>query len=230
LESTLTLTGEFAMRRRYRLVVSILALAALGPFAIAGCGDDDDPARPEESHSQPLPGTADSLMLMFKEVYAAMDIDAYAHLLDQEFLFKYRQEDVENLGLPYDRHDRSGELACTENMFSGEPASTSGEAGISGIEWSLLQPVSNWEDSTDDDFPGASRRLYNIILRFLRPAGTNLDIQGQQIFYVAHTDTVLSDSTVRSRYRLVGQVDMTGGYRSNEEASSWGSVKALYGD
>jgi hypothetical protein len=196
-----------------RGMLAALLVAGLGAggciFSPDNDSGDDQPPPPPPTYE--FPSTEQILMENFKTAYGRMDIDGYRDVLHDDYIFKFKQEDVENLGLEYDRWYKDEELEGAQNLFSGQPSPSTGEAGVSGIEWSLLSPVGTWEDSTDPDFPNSERALYNIFLRIERPGTTTIEIQGQQIFYVTSRDSVMGDGTTRPYFQLVGQVDMSQG-------------------
>jgi hypothetical protein len=178
---------------------------------------------------RPGPATRDQVMNLFKTAYENRDLAAYSELLDEDYAFRYKPQDVANLGIPFESHGLAFELACTENMFSGDPNPSTEAPGISAISFDLLQPQSPWEASTDPTFPGSVRCLYAVFLRVSRPASTTIEIQGPQLFYLTQVDSMLSGGTIVPVWRVGGQVDMIAGpYKA--EQGSWGALKYLYRD
>jgi len=55
---------------------------------------------------------------------------------------------------------------------------------------------------------------------------STLKVGGTIKFYVASRDS-LHDGTIKQYYQMIGQVDLTAGFKSTE-LIPWGSVKALW--
>jgi hypothetical protein len=218
------------MRRnvpRLQMLGPVLLLCALALAAGLGTGCSNEPTKPEPKPTpEPLALSADQLITLLRDAYTSMDIDAYRALLHTDFIFKFQQWDVDNLGLPSDHLVREDDLASTQNLFSGQPVG--GEPGVSRITWSLMEGIGVWEASANQEFPGAMRRLYNFGINITRPGSTTLIIEGQQEFYATSRDTTIN-GTPASYWKLVGQVDLSysGGWKGTEDCS-WGRVKVLY--
>lgn len=175
-----------------------------------------------------FPGTPDKLMANFKKAYDEMDIEGYREILEAAYKFFFQQADIDNLGLTFDYWERDDELQSAANIFSGDPSPSSGEAGVSDIDFNFLEAATVWEDSVNPDFPGARRALYQVILFFERPGTTTIEVQGRQEFYVTSHDSVQEDDFIKDYYQVVGQVDLSDISYGKSEGSSWGNVKSLY--
>ena len=188
-------------------------------------GSDSRTVRVLETY--PFPDTPDKLMSNFKKAYGEMFMNEYRNTLHSDFKFFYQQADIDNLGLGSDHHNQDEELQISDHIFSGNPSPSSGEAGVSSIDFNFLEAATTWEDSFNPDFPGARRALFQIILFFERPASTTIEVQGNQEFYVIARDSVQDDATIKDYFQLVGQVDLSD-LGKPVEGCTWGRVKALY--
>ena len=175
----------------------------------------------------PFPDSADVLMSNFHKAYGGMNFKPYRDLLHADYKFFYQQADIDNLGLASDHHSRDEELLISVHIFSGNPAPSSGEAGIANIDFNFLEAATTWEDSFNPNFPGTKRALYQIILFFERPASITIEVQGNQEFYIIARDSVQDDGTPQPYYQLVGQVDLSD-FGKAPPSSSWGAIKVMY--
>jgi hypothetical protein len=204
-----------------------LLLCALALTAGFGTGCSDDGTKPEPKPTPgPLPVTADSLILLLRDAYTSMDIDAYRGLRHADFVFKFQQYDIDNLNLPADHLTRMEDLVSTQNLFSGQ--AVSGVPAVASITWPVLEGIGVWEASVNPEFPNTMHRLYNFMINITRPGATTIIITGQQEFYAASRDSLI-DGTLTPYWELLGQVDLSdnGGGKATENAT-WGSVKDLY--
>ena len=199
------------MRAR-ALPLMLLATTLLIMLGAGGCifSPNDVPPGPKPPPiTYPFPDTEEKLMSNFQNAYSEMYMDEYRNILHSDYKFFYQQADIDNLGLASDHHNRDEELQTTGHIFSHNPSPSSGEAGVSDIDFNFLEAATTWEDSFYPDFPGARRALYQIILFFERPGTTTIEVQGNQEFYAIARDSVQADDTVKDYYQLVGQVDLS---------------------
>jgi hypothetical protein len=149
-------------------------------------------------------------MANFREAYRNMDIDEYRRILHNSFIFRYQDQDIQELNLPSDHHNRDEELTITQNMFSRNPIETPEGTvpGISEISFDVMNPLSIWEVMTDGDFEGSSRRLYYVTLNITRPGANTIQVEGQTEFFVIGRDS-LHNGTPSKYWQLTGQVDWT---------------------
>ena len=229
------MTTSLAGGRSAPLPARLLALAVLlaAGLLTAGCSDvesvDSIPERPV-TPSYDLPALSeDELVSLVRESYRFTDLETYRAILHADYRFKFQQYDIDILGLPSDHLTRAEEEDVAENMFSGTPSPSSGEAAISGITWSLLEGNGTWEDSQNPEFPGTRRRLYAVEFAIERPGAPTIVIHGEQEFYAAGRDTVLPDEGPVTVWTLRGQVDRTvEGQARGLAPGTWGAVKAMY--
>jgi hypothetical protein len=94
------------------LVVFILGLACQNPFTPSVVG-------PSQLVPIALQTAPDSVLHNFKYAYEQRDIDVYENCLDEDFIFRYIDQDrtgqIEQVEIP--RDGPSGDLARTERMF-----------------------------------------------------------------------------------------------------------------
>ena len=173
-----------------------------------------------------FPDSEDKLLLNFVYAYENQILPTYADGLGAGFRFLFKPADVENLSLPNDFWLRDEDLASTANMFADQP--TGGELPVAVIAFDQFDALTLWSDSTDPEFPGTQRRLFQVNLRVERPGSTTLLISGQEEFFAAVRDSLLPGGASRPFWELVGQRDMTGLGKPASEIVSWGIVKYLY--
>jgi len=175
-----------------------------------------------------FPDNRTKLLANFRAAHANLDLDTYRNTLHRDYRFIFQEFDILNLGLPSDRHDRDSDLVMMANMFSGDIAPTSGSAGVTAIEVSLLGQEGSWSDSVHPDFPGASRALFNIEFTVVRPGSHTLTLTGRQEFFISSRLLELPDLTTRTYWEIVGQVDLSDQRAKAIESVTWGQLKWLY--
>jgi hypothetical protein len=94
------------------LALTLVVTSCQNPFTPAVVG-------PSQLVPIALQTAPDSVLANFKYAYEQRDIDVYENLLDEEFIFRYIDQDrtgqIEYVEVP--RHGPSGDLARTERMF-----------------------------------------------------------------------------------------------------------------
>ncbi len=173
-----------------------------------------------------FPDSEDKLLINYVYAYENQILQTYADGLGAGFRFLFKQADVDNLDLPRNFWLRDEDLAGTANMFADQP--TGGEPPVSLIAFDQFDALTLWSNSTDPEFPGARRRLFQVGLRVERPGSTTLLVSGQEEFFVAVRDSLLPGGASRPYWELVGQRDMTGLGKLANEIASWGLLKYLY--
>jgi hypothetical protein len=181
----------------------LLFFVLLVAFATTGCifsPDDDSEAKPPPAPACETAQSADDVIEIFGEVYAARNLDCYRKLLSQEYLFISQDGTFDN----YDE-----EIAIAEKMFN----ELVGEGGIviSDITIDLLQPEGVWTQTPENDpnfggFPQSQYRQYTVDFSF-HIAGQNLRyrVQGPVLYYV------LDEGDGSPNFKLLGMVDATYG-------------------
>jgi hypothetical protein len=218
------------LRRRPFLLVLLLCAASL----LAGCADDPaspDPEPEPEPEAYPFADTEDKALVNFRVAYEAMDTDAYVDLvLYDEYHFVFVD------GSPYapaGGWDRGDEVQSVTSMFAGnagyDVVTNQAKPGVQDISFNRLLRLNTWEDvpSSDPDFPGARKALFDVEIVFYQEDGQNTyTVAGQQLFYVMDAEETAGGVT-RTHWRVYGQKDLTG-WGKSPESMSWGSVKSLY--
>jgi hypothetical protein len=214
-----------------RAAVPCLGLVVLLTIGAAGCLFSPDP----KTHEVPLPpappppDTPDQLMANFKTAYTGLDIADYRLVLHPDYVFIFRLRDV--LPGASDRFTCAEDLAVAEKMFSGLPIERPGDMtlpAISSIQFTTFNRAGPWTEVglEDPDFPNTKRALYDIELTFSRAGANTIIVNGQQEFFVASRDTVVS-GVAKQYCQLQGQRDLSGESKG-VEGDSWGAVKCLY--
>jgi hypothetical protein len=175
-----------------------------------------------------FPDEPDDVLVNFLYAYASRNIDTYRRCLGDGYAFLFKQSDVDDLTLPFDRLLREEDLASTTRLFSGQPAGS--EPGVASLDFTQFEALTMWSDSTDPEFPDTQRRLFQVDLEVVRPLGTTILIAGQAELFVAGRDSILPGGAVRPHWELAGHRDLTGlGKRAPAaENTSWGRLKVLY--
>jgi hypothetical protein len=213
------------------VVILCLGLVVLLTIAASGCLFSPDPKTREVPPLPvaPFPDTPDQLMANFKTAYTGLAIADYRSVLHPDYVFIFRLQD----GLPgaSDRFTCAEELAAAEKMFSGLPIERPWDMtlpAISSIQFTTLNRAGPWTEVglEDPDFPNTKRALYEIQLAFSRAVANTIILNGQQEFFVANRDTVVS-GVAKQYWQLRGQRDLSGESKG-VDGDSWGAVKRLY--
>jgi hypothetical protein len=194
--------------------VSILFLACLLLLAV-GCTDESEMLDAPPVREYPYPDSPEQVMINFRDAYQNLDLQAYAEVLHEDFVFFFQSCDVQDLKLDNPHLNRGEELSSAANMFSGKAVKNSAGntvPAISSIEFHEFEPVGDWHRTDDPDhLPGALMCTYRVRLRFVRPAATNIYVSGHSIFYVTTGEPGPGARSDRPYYQLVGWIDRTEG-------------------
>jgi len=190
-----------------------------------------DTAAYDASFRLPFPGWPDQLMANFQTAYEFMDVDAYLEIMNPDFLTILQQETIDEFPDVGPTLDVTQEQRIHERMFSGESVTDpNGDLvpGVSGISFSRFRALDAWTFSPGEDpFPNTMWAPYEVEFLFDRGQGfSTLQVEGMIKFYVTSRDSLHEGST-RQYFQMIGQVDLTGGFKS-VETTIWGSVKALW--
>jgi len=170
-------------------------------------------------------------MANFQIVYEIMDVGAYLEIMHPDFLTILQQDTIDEFPDVGPTLDVTQEQRIHERMFSGESVTDpNGDLvpGVSGIAFSRFRALDAWTLSPGEDpFPNTMWAPYEVEFLFDRGQEfSTLQVEGTIKFYVTSRDSLHEGST-RQYYQMIGQVDLTGGFKSIQN-SIWGSVKALW--
>jgi len=205
-------------------LVPIIILAAI----LAGCSDD--PADPDDGAPE-LPTSADDLVTAFAAAYEAMDLEAYAFLLHEDYIFDPVAEGGYWDFLP--EWDRAFELGIADNMFSGAPGQNpdgSYRAPIQGITIHTLLRQTEWAPVPVDDehYTDAIYALFDAGLVFTLDGGENtMSVFYDQELYVRAIDESRTKVDDVVRYQMAGHREIRSSDKGNEH-NSWSVIKSLY--
>jgi len=202
-----------------RNILQIAAMVAGILLLLGGCSSKQEIVTPEGRSGYLLPGSPDKLMANFVTAYGSMDLEGYAQVLHEDFVFTFQLCDVQKLGLLEDHLTRQEELAVAANMFSrAEVTKDDGRKvpGIHFIEFLYCERVSAWEAAAGfkdrDEVLGAT---YDMVVEITQMTGSVITIQGRSVFYVTGAGTVDTATGGAPYYHLIGWVDLTEGCMSD---------------
>lgn len=101
-----------------RNILQVAAMVAGILLLLGGCSSKEEIVVPDDRSAYLLPGSPDKVMANFVTVYGSMDLEGYAQVLHEDFVFTFQPCDVQKLGLLKDHLTRQEELAVAANMFS----------------------------------------------------------------------------------------------------------------
>ncbi len=190
---------------RFILTGLTLALIVIG---LAGC-TGRDMMMPTGPDKDAVSATTPELLLeKVARAYADRDLECYADLLAEDFVFTFLPCDVNDLGLGSDHWGREDELISAARMFSGEPH-VRGDGtvvpAITAIEVLDFNQDVPWEDAGDRRHPGTLRAVYSMKVLFVREGASDLVVDGPSIFFAT---PVINDDG-ETVFRLRGWVDQT---------------------
>lgn len=120
---------------RGRVVFGLIVLCIAG--VALTCSDNKCSCEPEEEETGCRP-TRDDLLDCLCNAYEGEDVEAYADLLHEQFLFCFTPDVAESIGLPADETwwGKTDDVASTRNMFEYE--------AVTKIQISLDEPTWYW--------------------------------------------------------------------------------------
>jgi hypothetical protein len=203
----------------------------VGAVVLSACSDDDVVAPKDDPVPIVEPVTEDQVMSNFRTAYEDMDSGLLLSLLHPDFELLLQASTIEqfpNLGPTLDHAE---ETRSAQRMFSGEPVTNSAGdviAAVSSISFNILEQQGTWmTNGPTDPFPNARSALFDVQFLFDRAGNSTLPVQGQIKFHLSHRDTVINGQT-KIYFTMIGQQDLTNSGKMGVEATSWGSIKALY--
>ncbi len=177
-------------------------------IGLAGCAGRDL-MMPNGLDKEYVPATTPELLLeKVAQAYADRDLECYADLLAEDFVFTFLPCDVNDLGLGSDHWGREDELISAARMFSGEPhVRDDGTVvpPILAIEVLEFRQDVPWEDAGDREHPGTMRAIYSMKVLFVREGASDLVVDGPCIFFASP----VRNEDGQTVYRLRGWVDQT---------------------
>lgn len=205
-------TGRFS-----RLVLLPLPAVALLLWGIYGCEHDGTITGPStESEIQAvyaLARTPEILMDNFAKAYQGMDLDGYAALLHEDFIFTFQACDVTKLGLSSDHFTRTDELASAQAMFARKPhVKTDGRTvpAVLSITFELWEQVAPWRPAGDPERPGILQGEYEIRMRLVLAGAGDIVVRGRCVFFAIESEAE-AGCAGQPGYQLIGWIDRTVG-------------------
>ena len=191
-----------------RMILVVVLTAVL-----AGSGCIWRGSEPWSEDAGIFPGSPDVLMENFVAAYGAQDLEAYAPLLHEDFLFSYKACDAEQLGLSDDHHDRATELLISRRMFSRKPVVNSAGRtvpAITAIVFRGWERVGDWVEVPDPGRPGLRRAAYEVRVLFERERAGDIAVRGLSVFYALPVEMPDAEGKDQPAWQLAGWVDLTG--------------------
>ncbi len=175
---------------------------------LAGCAGND-PMAPSGQQKQVTGATTPTLLMeKIALAYAERNLDCYADLLAEDFVFTFLPCDVKDLGLGQDHWNREDELISAARMFSGEPhVMDDGTVvpAVIAIEVLECRQTIPWEDAGAGYGTGTLRAVYSMRVLFVRDGASDLMVDGPSIFYAEPG----KDNDGNTVYRLSGWGDQS---------------------
>jgi hypothetical protein len=181
----------------------LLFFILLVAFAASGCifsPDNDDQSQQQPPPECTVATSADAAMQVFRDVYAARNLDCYRKLLSRDYLF------IDQDG-GFDNYD--DEIRIADKMFNGLEGDN--QIIISDITIDRLEPRGVWTQTpaNDPNFGGFSDSQYRqyIVDFSFAVSGQNLilRVQGPVLYYVEDVGESSPD------FKILGMVDATYG-------------------
>lgn len=219
---------------RDRAVLALILLIAAG-LALT-CSDNKCNCEPEEEETGCEPVTRDDLLDCFCEAYEVEDVDAYAVLLHDQFIFSFTPEVAESIGLPADEPwwGKIEDVVSTGNMFESEIV-TRVQISLDEPTWFWCQVVrQNPEPDPPDMLEGYCTRVRPDIRVTIEEPGKEMlilrvDRSWLDIEVVPDPDEVglwqvitIEESRYVPGVQGISNLDAQGGMQT------WGMIKAMF--
>lgn len=190
------------------IIMMTAILAAFLLLAMTGCAEDSL-LSPNDDPSKVYSATADDLMDNFVRAYGGQDLELYAQLLHDDFIYTFDPDCCSELGPVFEYFTREDELICAGNLFSGETVVNSrGQTvpAITGIHFHSWEREGSWELEAN----GRLRGIFQVDLLLTRQDSSDLRIRGRQIFTVAVNHDFREVGGGHPYYQIIGWQDLTG--------------------
>ena len=231
-------TGQGSIQRVILIIVLLLALP------IWSCSDDDDPVKPKEEAYKCLEAACprDNVLFNLQSAYNDRNISRYDELLDAGFIFYFSAADVQGGVVNAEYWSRAAEINACKNIFDPNYSNPTQEP-VQDIDLLLVYPAGDdqWAPITPEDqvkYPGETwyQKIvtYNITVQL--PGDFQYQGMNKQAQFTVRAATVESkqvwqivvwrDDTGTGFSELV----RTGQLAGIEQETTWGGVKALYGE
>ncbi len=156
--------------------------------------------------------SADNLMDNFAKAYGGRDLDLYAQLLHEDFIYTFNPESAKHSGPVYDFFTKEDELITAANMFCGKPiVNSQGRtlAAITDIDFQVWKQEGQWEMAEGMDSAGSLRGVFDCVIHITRDGDSNFTITGQQLFTVILADISDDEGAIQPNYQIIGWQDLT---------------------
>ena len=193
-------------------IAILMGMILLGFVLIgfSGCTQSEI-LQPLESVSKVYSHTANHLMENFVEAYGNRDLERYAQLLHDDFIYTFNPNSTKRLGPSYKYFTKEDELITAANMFCGKPVVNSqGRTlpAITDIEFVAWQQAAPWEVTGEMDAEGGLRGVFDCVMHITRNGGCDFTIAGRQIFTVVLSGISDDEDGIQPNYQIIGWQDM----------------------
>lgn len=189
------------------VIMMTVILAGMVMLGLTGCSDENL-VQPENRENKIFSASPDELMENFALVYGGRDLEKYAQLLHDDFVYTFDPETAQELGPSFEFFNKDEELICAANLFSGETVVNSrGQSqpailAITFHHWSL-------EGDWTIDQAGHLRGVFEADISFYREGSSTLRVTGRQVFTVAATEDFREVGGSDTYYQVLGWQDLT---------------------
>ncbi len=199
------------MRSILDTLIVILITVILAGFllvGLTGCSEDDQLVSPAAA-LKVSSRTPDALMDNFVRFYGGRDLDGYAQLLHEDFIYTFDAATTRRLGPSFEFFTREDELITAAHMFCGRPVVNSrGQTvpAITGLDFLAWEQVGKWELTGEGHLQGR----FDMVLQVTRDQDSDFIIRGLQVFTVALADISDEEGAVQPCYRIIAWQDLGG--------------------